>query len=381
MFTTGGGLRCWLIGCAALALPSAAARADEVQWRLDYNRARQEAGETGRLIVIDIGTENCYWCRQLEARTFRDPAVVALLNERCVPLRIDAQRSPALAEALHIQSYPTLVFASADGRILGFQEGFVEAAPFREQVGRALAAVAAPDWMLRDYQEAVKAHGGGDLARTVSLLKNIVEDGRDRPVQARARQLLQEVEQQAAERLARGRKLADQGQVREAVEVLTEMVSAYAGTVAAREGSRLLLALTSRNENNDQRARRARDLLAQAREDYRTQQFLCCLDRCELLSVQFADLPEGAEAGQLAADIKSNPEWARQAADQLSDRLGILYLALADSSLKKGQPQEAIVYLERVVQQFPRSRHAEAAQGRLLAIQGQPGGRGGDIKK
>ena len=93
------------------------------------------------------------------------------------------------------------------------------------------------------------------------------------------------------------------------------------------------------------------------------------------------ELARVADAAQLAADIKGNAEWARSACDQLSDRLGVLYLALADTCLKKGQPQQAVFYLEHVVQSFPNSRHAEAAQVRLSQIQGMPSVRAEDFKK
>ena len=115
----------------------------------------------------------------------------------------------------------------------------------------------------------------------------------------------------------------------------------------------------------------AQALLAQAREDYRTQQYLCCLDRCEVLAASYADLTEGTEAVQLASEIKNNPEWMRQACDNLSDRLGILYLSLAETWLHKGQPQQAAQCLERVIQSCPGTRQAEAAQVRLSYLKGQ----------
>jgi tetratricopeptide (TPR) repeat protein len=360
-----------VLGLLLLAAP---ARADEVRWRTDYNAARQEAAQTGRLLVIDLGTENCYWCRELDNRTFRDPNVVTLLNQRCVPLKVDANRSQALADALRVQSYPTLVLASPDGKIVGYQEGFIEAGPFREQVNKALALTGAPEWMHRDYQDAVRAHAGGDYARAASLLKNVVEDGKDRPVQDSARKLLADVEARAGERLARGKEMLESGQREEGTKALNEVVKLYSGTAAARDAGVALLAQDNRADGPDQRAKRARDLLSAAKEDYRTQQFLCCLDRCETLAAQFADLPEGAEAAQLVGEIKSNPEWARQACDQMTDRLGILYLAQADNYLKKGQPQQAVFYLEQAVKTFPpSSKYAEAAQARLSQLQGQPG--------
>ncbi len=345
----------------------------EVEWRTDYGKARKEAQEKNLPLVIDFSTENCYWCKQLEQRTFADPAVVTLLKEHCVTLHIDAARSPDLIEKMNIQNYPTLVYASPEGRILGYQEGFIEAPVFREQVQRAVSAVSTPEWMNRDFEEASKAAAQKEYPRALTLLKNIVDDGKDRPVQGKARQLIQEVEQQAAEQLAAAKQKADKGDTAEAMKSAGEVTKQFAGAQAAREATEWAATLTSRTQVGDQQRKdRAHDLLAQAREDYRTQQFLCCLDRCEVLINQYAELPEGAEAAQLTSDIKSNAEWAKLACDQMSDRLGVLYLALADACLKKGQPQQAVHYLERVVQNFPASRHAEAAQVRLAQIQGQP---------
>ncbi len=362
-------------GCVVLALLVGVARADEpaVAWRTDYNKARLEASAKGRPLLIDIGTESCFWCKQLDARTFNNPAIVALLNERFVPLKVDADRAPQLAQALRIQSYPTLVFGSPDGKIVDYQEGFLEPPALKEKLIKVLTAVAAPDWMVRDFADAGKAVTAANYARALSLLKGIVEDGKDRPIQGRARKMIEELEKQARERWGRAKELADKGKDREALEALNELARAYPGTQASHEGKRLHATLTSKGDSGaSQRGKQARDLLAQARADYRAQQFLCCLDRCEELANQYADLPEAARARELAAEIKDNPEWTKKAADQLADRLSVLYLALADGWLKKGQPQQAMFYLERIVVAFPTSRFAETARARLAQLRGAP---------
>ncbi len=255
---------------SAFRIPNSAL-ADEVEWRRDYPKARQEAAEKGRPLLLDFGTQYCHWCKQLDLRTFRDPAVVEALNRRFVPLKIDAQKDAALAEALRVQSFPTLVFAAPDGKILATHEGFLESARLLDLLQRAQASAA------------------------------------------------KQVESQS-----------------------------------------------------DPRARRARELLAQAREDRRGGQFLCCLERCEALAAGFADLPEAAQALQLAGEIKDNPEWMKQACEGLSDRLGTLYLELAETWLRRGQPNQAVLCLERVLQTCPGTRHADAAQVRLSQVQGQP---------
>ena len=53
--------------------------------------AREEALENNKPLLIDVGTDNCHWCKQLDATTFRDPAIAALVNERYVPLKVYGQ--------------------------------------------------------------------------------------------------------------------------------------------------------------------------------------------------------------------------------------------------------------------------------------------------
>jgi thioredoxin-like negative regulator of GroEL len=361
---------------------SFAAAAEEVDWRGDYNAARKEAAEKGKPIILDFGFEGCQYCRKLDATTFRDAEVIKRLNGQFVPLRIDIQKDPVLAEKLNLQQYPTVVFASPEGHILGKVEGYQEPGPFQENLDRVLDLVANPEWMKRDYDAASRAIGASDNARALALLKNVVQDGKDRPVQVKAKQLLQDLEQQAAGRLARARQLADKGQTTEAIDTVTELVRVFAGTQAATDGGEMLTALAKKPEIKDgQRSRRARELLAEAREDYRTQQYLLCLHRCDVLAAAFGDLPEGTEAAQLAGEIKNSPERLRQAAEVAGEQLGSLYLSLAEACLKKGQPQQAMIWLERVVQTLPNTRQADAAQMRLAQLQGQPGTRAVDFKK
>jgi len=144
--------------------------AQEVQWRHDYNAARREAKDKQRPIVMDFGTSNCFWCKKLDTSTFRDPGVVKQLNEQFIPVKIDAEREPGLVQTLRIHSYPTLVFAAPDGRILGSHEGFVEVARFSQRLSRALKESAPPASIqttpLPQPPEAVPASQGRLAVRT-----------------------------------------------------------------------------------------------------------------------------------------------------------------------------------------------------------------------
>jgi thioredoxin-related protein len=248
------------------------ARGEDVQWRKSYAEARAEAAAKDKLLLLAFGSDDCHWCKRLETETLRDPAVQAQLKEQFVTYKVDSRRDARLTTALNIQSYPTLIFAAPDGKVLGVQEGYVDVARFQEQLRRATAL--------------------------------------NRPA---------------------------------APEIVDEP-----------------------------RVRKARELLAHAREDCRARRFLTCLDQCERIAIDFADLTEGSDAVRLAAEIKNNPEWMRQACDQLEERLALQLLTLAEAHLRKGQPSQAVACLERVMQVFPGTRQAEAAQARLRQIQTGP---------
>jgi tetratricopeptide (TPR) repeat protein len=278
-------------------------------------------------------------------------------------------------QKLQIQSYPTLVLAAADGRIISIIEGYVEADKLLAQL-QSTAAICqpTPDWMARDFQDASKAVGLGENARAISLFKTILEDGKQRPVQQKAREHLKVLEQQADNRLAHAKSMEDRGQYLEAIDTLTDLMRAYPGTPAANEAKGLLANLAARPEVHEKpRARRAAELLALAREDFRTQQFHSCLERCELIAATFADLSEAREASKMLGEIKANPEWMARACSNLNERLCSMYLSLADSWLKKGRADEAAVCLEKVQQLAPGSHHAQIAQVKLAQLQGKSG--------
>jgi thioredoxin-related protein len=125
-----------------LAMPSFV-YGQEVQWHHDLNTARALAKNNNRPIVIDFGTANCYWCRQMEATTFREPTIARLLADKFVAVKIDASKDPALARSMSVHAFPTLIVLTPDGKTLGRHEGYAEAAQFQNQLLKALAQSAA----------------------------------------------------------------------------------------------------------------------------------------------------------------------------------------------------------------------------------------------
>jgi len=358
-----------LVTAAALALPSAALAADPVVWRSDYNSARKEAIEKGLSLCVVIGTDNCFYCRKLEGGPLRDAAIAAQLTNNFIPLKLDANKDPNIAKALKVQLYPTIVLAGADGKIHAFIEGYVEADRLNEAMKRSITASTTPDWMARDFEQATKALAASEYPRAVSLLKGITREAADKPVGVKAKQVLGEIEQLAAGRLAKAKELEQAGLTQESLDTLAEAVKTYAGTQAAADAATLMTGLAANPETREKlRTRAARDLLASARQEFRTSKFYDCLQKCEQLAAAYADLSESKEANAIAAEIKNNPERLATACDQMNERTAAMYMTLAEAWSKKGQLVEAVACYEKVAKLCPNTRQGDVALAQMSKL-------------
>jgi len=363
-----------VVTSAIFLFASNAPAVEPVMWRTDYNAARKEAAEKGLPLFLVIGTDNCFYCRKLEAGPFRDAAIAGHLMRNFIPLKVDANKEPNLAKALKVQVYPTMVLAGADGKIVAFIEGFLEADRLDEQLKRAVTTASTTDWSARDFEQASKALAIGEYPRAVSLLKGIVKESGTKPIGIKAKQILDDVEKLAAGRLARAKALEERGFTQEAVDTLAEAVKAYAGTQAAADAASLMTGLAAKPDIQEKlRLRSARDLLARAREDFRTDKFYDCLQRCDRLTGSYGDLPEGKEAKSLAEEIRGNPDRLAMACDQMNERTASMYLTLAEAWVKKGQPVEALACYEKVARLTPNSRLADIASAEMTKLRATSG--------
>ena len=185
---------------------------------------------------------------RLQRETFGDPAVAKVMNEKFVPLKVNAMQQPKMIQELRVRAFPTIILAAPDGKILMTVEGYQDAVVFHDNLQRVLAAVSNPDWMQRDFQIAAKAVNERDFAKGVALLKTILEDGKSRPVQVNAGNLLKQVEQQAATELAQAKQMLDLGRTTEASTMLAKLVKDYAGTQAAPEAAGMLTSMAKTPE-------------------------------------------------------------------------------------------------------------------------------------
>jgi thioredoxin-related protein len=358
------------VAVAWTTMSSTAAAADppSVTWRGDYNTARKEAQEKGKLIVLVIGTEDCLYCRKQEASTFRDPTVQGLVNDHFLAVKVDANRDPNLAQALKIQLYPTTVLAGPDGKILAYLQGFVSAEQFKEHANRAVLQATTSDAISRSMDEVNKAISNSDHVKAIVLLKLIISDAGEAPIRVKAEKMLATLETHAAEKLSRAKQLDGAGDASSSLAQLADIVRQYAGTSAAAEAAGLLTVPAKGDWSTKIRAVRAKNLIDSAREDYEGKRYADCLEKCQLVVSQHPESQEAALAQTMSNNIRSEPEVLLAICEQMNERTAGLYFALAESWSKKGEMKQAQSCLERVMRLTPGSKTADAAQVRLASL-------------
>jgi tetratricopeptide (TPR) repeat protein len=366
-----------LCGLAATCAPRPAhAQEGQVRWRTDYNFARKEALEKSLPLLIDFFKVPCPPCERLDAEFFRDPRVAAFINERFIPLRVNGM-DPAnaqLLDILGIDRFPTIVLAAHDGKVLAPSPiiGYRDPSFLHDQLLRVLSAASDPQWMVQSQQQAQKYYQAKDFARAIGLLRTICEDGKTRPVQLSARKLLQEIEDIGKTRLTQALEMVRNRQNEEAVAVAREIEGNYPGLQIASDAARLISDVMQQDNalRIEQRRRKAQELFVQVQEAYRTKEYFICLDRSETLVKNYPDLPEAQDAYLISVNIKNDPQWLLNAGNVLEERLGNVWLALGETAIRNGQPEQARYWFGRVLLAFPSTTHAAHAQTRLNQIGG-----------
>lgn len=119
--------------------------ATQINW-MSWEEAMELTKKEKRKILLDVYTDWCKWCKQMESTTFQQPEIARYINEHYYPVKFDAEQRNELeyrkkvykyvkngqvgyhelaAELLRGRlSYPALVFMDEDLNVIQSFNGF-----------------------------------------------------------------------------------------------------------------------------------------------------------------------------------------------------------------------------------------------------------------
>ncbi|HEY5094758.1 MAG TPA: DUF255 domain-containing protein [Candidatus Eremiobacteraceae bacterium] len=93
-------------------------RAAEIRWREWGEAPFAESAEEAKPVLLAISAVWCHWCHVMDETTYSTDAVIDLINERFVPVRVDNDRRPDVNARYNMGGWPTTAILTADGEIV-----------------------------------------------------------------------------------------------------------------------------------------------------------------------------------------------------------------------------------------------------------------------
>ncbi len=107
-----------------------------ILWYDNLDKAINIAKNTKKIIMVDVWTDWCSWCKKLDSETYINPDVIKE-SKKFVCLKINPekdQKGNEFIQPYNITGYPTILFIESDGSLLYSINGFVEAPNFLEKM-------------------------------------------------------------------------------------------------------------------------------------------------------------------------------------------------------------------------------------------------------
>lgn len=111
----------WLMLLAAGCAPRGGV--PPIPWSESFPMAFEAARASGKPMLVYFNAAWCGVCRRVERGAFIDPDVAAAM-EAFVPVRIDVDRQPGLAQKYQIDAVPAYLKIDAQGKRIGHALGY-----------------------------------------------------------------------------------------------------------------------------------------------------------------------------------------------------------------------------------------------------------------
>jgi uncharacterized protein YyaL (SSP411 family) len=158
-------------------------RAHEIRWSEWEPETFARAAAEDKPILLGISAVWCHWCHVMDETTYSDPGVIAAINERFIPIRVDNDVRPDVNARYNMGGWPTTAFLAPDGMTI---TGATYLRP--DQMRRALDDIAqfyasnkddiaARAVELRDHRRSYEPSQRDDLR--VEMVESVAENLRE----------------------------------------------------------------------------------------------------------------------------------------------------------------------------------------------------------
>ena len=120
-----------------ILLFSASAFAKDPQWK-HFNEGIAEAKQSGKKVLVDVYTDWCKWCKEMDKSTYSDKKISGYLKKHYVLIKLNAEGNEMInysgqtitaqefSQRMGVDGYPATVFLKSDGQQITLLPGYVK---------------------------------------------------------------------------------------------------------------------------------------------------------------------------------------------------------------------------------------------------------------
>jgi thiol:disulfide interchange protein len=98
-----------------------------ISWERSLAQATETAKAENKVIVVDVYTDWCGWCKRMDQDIYSNPKIVGLSRQQ-VFLKLDAEdggQGESFAGKMNVKGYPTTIILDSDGKRIAEKRGFI----------------------------------------------------------------------------------------------------------------------------------------------------------------------------------------------------------------------------------------------------------------
>jgi thioredoxin-related protein len=108
-----------------------------VAWENNYDAGLERAKKDKKLVMVDMYTDWCGWCKKLDRDTYSDKDVGDEVTKDFVAVKLNPEKSPkgaTLAKQFGTTGYPHIVFVDATGAKVSEIVGYLPPGEFLKRL-------------------------------------------------------------------------------------------------------------------------------------------------------------------------------------------------------------------------------------------------------
>ncbi|HBH36704.1 MAG TPA: hypothetical protein DDW45_10385 [Gammaproteobacteria bacterium] len=118
---------CLMLSGVTTVLAKASVAEPEIAWQPSTAAIYEQAKQQNKLVFLDLTAEWCLFCKKMDETTYRDPEVVAYINEHFLPVRVSDAGAGDVIEHYRRHARPGTVMLNADGIEILHKRGYLNA--------------------------------------------------------------------------------------------------------------------------------------------------------------------------------------------------------------------------------------------------------------